>query len=173
MEEKDFQRIAQMVTQIIDTKFEQQSVRLDSKLDQLSDQFDAKLGKFDAKLDLWVDDFDSKLKRLDAKLDTTAADFDSKLKRLDAKLDTTAADFGAKLDRHKEELLKEFRHQISLQTDDFNKGLAFIAEGHQMLDEKVDRIELRLDAKIDSQTRELDAHRSDPEAHRGIFRTAE
>ena len=119
MEEKDFQRISQMVAQVVDSRLEQMSAGFDSKLEQMS------------------------------------------------------AGIDSKLERHKEEILKEFEHQTTIQTEQFHKAVAIVVEGHQMLAEKIDRIELRLERKIDSMAEQLDAHRSDTKAHSGTYRVME
>ena len=152
MEEKDFQRISQMVAQIVDSRLEQMSTGFDSKLEQMSTGIDSKLEQMSTGFDL--------------KLEQMSAGFDLKLEQM-------SAGFDSKLERHKEEILKEFDHQTTLQTEQFHKAMAIVAEGHQMLAEKIDRIELRLERKIDSIAEQLDAHRCDTKAHGGAYRVME
>lgn len=44
------------------------------------------------------------------------------------------------MEQFKHEIIAEFDHQITLQTEGFQHGLAVMAEGHQMLSEKLERI---------------------------------
>jgi hypothetical protein len=53
------------------------------------------------------------------------------------------------LDRFKEDIQGEFRHQLGIQREDFQKHVAVIGEGFQMLSEKIDRVETRLDKRMD------------------------
>ena len=138
MEEKDFQRISEMVAQIVDSRLGQMSSGFDLKLEQMTADIDTKLGQM-------------------------TADIDTKLGQMTADVDT-------KLGRQKEEILKEFDHQTSIQTEQIHKATAIVVEGHQMLAEKIDLIELRLERKIDSIAEQLDAHRCDTKAHGGAYR---
>ena len=119
MDEKDFQRIGQLVAQIVDSRLAQMSTDIDSKLEQMSSGFDSKL------------------------------------------------------DRHKEEIVKEFGHQTTIQTEQFHKAMAIVVEGHQMLADKIERVELRLEKRIDSLAEQLDAHRCDTKAHGSAYRIME
>ncbi len=98
------------------------------------------------------------------------------------------------LSRFAEGIKKEFSHQLGVQREDFQKQLAVIGEGHQMLSEKFDLVETRLNkrmdclehkldavaaqgertaAKIDAVASDLQAHRSDTEAHPPIYKVKE
>lgn len=57
----------------------------------------------------------------------------------------------------KEEIKEEFRHQLGIQTESFQHKLELVVEGHQMLAEKMGRMEKRLDGRIDCVIRKLDA----------------
>ena len=65
----------------------------------------------------------------------------------------------------KDEIKGEFQHQLNVQREDFQKQLAFVGEGFQMLSEKLDRVEARLDGRIDCVVRKLDALAADSSAH--------
>ena len=65
----------------------------------------------------------------------------------------------------KDEIKGEFQHQLTVQREDFQKQLAFVGEGFQMLSEKLDRVEARLDGRIDCVVRKLDALAADSSAH--------
>ncbi len=94
----------------------------------------------------------------------------------------------------KDEIKGEFRHQLAIQSEAFQHKLDIVVEGHHMLAEKIDRVEARLDARIDCVVNKLDkvaaqgdataakldalaadltAHRADTEAHHGVYRVKE
>jgi 3-phenylpropionate/cinnamic acid dioxygenase small subunit len=91
------------------------------------------------------------------------------IKVVDAKLGDVSAKFDAKLEQFKHEIITEFDHQITLQTEGFQHGLAVVSEAHQMLSEKLERVETGLSEKIDRIATDLSAHRADTEAHRGVY----
>lgn len=95
------------------------------------------------------------------------------IKVVDAKLGDLSAKFDAKLEQFKHEIIAEFDHQITLQTEGFQHGLNVVAEGHQMLSEKLERVETSLCEKIDRIAADVAAHRADTEAHRGVYRVKE
>ena len=80
-----------------------------------------------------------------------------------------------------------FKHHIGILSDDFQHKLDIVAEGHQMLSEKLDRVEShleqringvekridRVEQKIDSVATDLAAHRADTESHRVGYRISE
>ena len=57
----------------------------------------------------------------------------------------------------KDEIKEEFRHQLGIQSEAFQHKLDLVVEGHQMLSEKLDRVEERLDSRIDCVVKKLDA----------------
>ena len=64
--------------------------------------------------------------------------------------------------------------------DSIQHKLDLVVEGHQMLSEKIDRVEARLDARIDCVVKKLDAvaldlaaHRADTESHHPVYRVKE
>ena len=76
-----------------------------------------------------------------------------------------------------------FKHHVGMMTEDFQHKLDIVVEGHQMLSEKIDRVENRLDrvevglkrveGKVDAVATDLSAHRADTEAHHGVYRVRE
>jgi archaellum component FlaC len=69
-----------------------------------------------------------------------------------------------------------FKHHVGMMTEDFQHKLDIVVEGHQMLVEKIDRLDGRMDkleTKVDSIATDLTAHRSDTEAHHGVYRVKE
>ena len=75
---------------------------------------------------------------------------------------------------------EQFQQYLGVITENFDHKLGLIAEGHQMLAEKLDRIEARIGAaesnfskKIDGMAADLAAHWADTEAHHGMYRVKE
>lgn len=76
-----------------------------------------------------------------------------------------------------------FKHQIGILNESFQHKLDIVVEGHQMLNEKADRLEGRMDrlegrmdrleVKLDAVATDLAAHRADTEAHHGVWRVKE
>lgn len=66
----------------------------------------------------------------------------------------------------KDDIKKEFRHQLGIQSENFQHKLDLVVEGHQMLSEKIDRVEERLDKRMDCLEHKLDAVAVDLSAHR-------
>ena len=117
------------------------------------------------------------------------------------KIDEASNKFDEKLIVFKEEIKAEFRHQIGIQSEHFQHKLDIVVEGHQMLSEKIDRVEERQDkrmdciehkldnvaaelgevkvkcdytaAKLDALAADLTAHRKDTEAHPTIYKVKE
>jgi len=91
------------------------------------------------------------------------------------------------LSTFKEEIVHEFRHQMSIQREDFQHKLDLVVEGHQMLAETLERtrVELKddiqgigrsvavIEVKTGSLSTDLAAHRADTEAHHGVYRVKE
>lgn len=65
----------------------------------------------------------------------------------------------------KDEIKEEFRHQLGIQSEAFQCKLDLVVEGNQMLSEKIDRVEERLDGRIDCVVRKLDAVAAETSAH--------
>jgi chromosome segregation ATPase len=153
MDEKDFERIAQIVAQAIDTKLEQINVRFD-QVDANFEQVDARFVQIDARFE----QVDARFDRIDARFEQVDARFEQ---------------VDAKFEQFKDEIIQEFEHRVTLHDDGYQNGLAVIAEGHQMLSEKLERVESNLGKKIDKIAAEVAAHRVDTEAHHGIYRVKE
>lgn len=67
-------------------------------------------------------------------------------------------------------------HHVGVAMEDAQHKFDLLIEGHQMLSERMDRMESRMDsrmdsleAKIDGVATDLAAHRADTEAHRGVY----
>ena len=63
-------------------------------------------------------------------------------------------------------------HQVGIAMEDARHHFAILGEGHQMLVERIDRMDARLqrvEEKVDTVAVEVAAHRADTEAHRGIY----
>ena len=83
----------------------------------------------------------------------------------------------------KDAIIEGFHHQVALERELFQKHLSLVAEGHQMLfdklegieasirqvDSKVDRVELSLTDKLNGIAADVSAHRADTEAHSGLY----
>ena len=80
----------------------------------------------------------------------------------------------------KDDIKGEFRHQLGIQSEALQHKLDLVVEGHQMLSEKIDRVEQRLDGRLDCVLSKLDtvaadfsAHRADTEAHKTVYKVKE
>lgn len=68
---------------------------------------------------------------------------------------------------------EQFQHYLGVIAENFDNKLAIVAEGHQMLADKLERVESGLGLKIDKIAAEVSAHRADTEAHHDIYRVKE
>ncbi len=83
-----------------------------------------------------------------------------------------------------------FKQHVGMIAVDFQHKMDIVVEGHQMLAEKIDRLDGRMDgidgrmdrletrmdrleAKVDEVAAVLAAHRADTEAHHGVYRVKE
>ena len=76
-----------------------------------------------------------------------------------------------------------FKHHVGIMSEDFQHELDIVVEGQQMLAEKIDRMDARLggvegrlervEVKVDAVAANLTAHRTDSEAHHGVYRVKE
>ena len=73
-----------------------------------------------------------------------------------------------------------FKHHVGVMAEDFLHKLDIIPEGHQMLSDKIDRVEAtlggrldRVESKVDAVAADLSAHRADTEAHGTVYRVKE
>ena len=74
----------------------------------------------------------------------------------------------------------KIKHQMGIMSEDFQHKLDIVVEGHQMLSEKIDRVEAtlgarldRVESKVDAVAADLAAHRADTEAHGTVYRVKE
>ena len=79
----------------------------------------------------------------------------------------------AQLGSFKDEIKEDFRLQVGILSEDFQHKLQLVAEGHQMLSEKMDRMRgetdnsmQSIDKKIDVVAADVAAHRADTEGHK-------
>jgi len=82
---------------------------------------------------------------------------------------------------------QQFQQNVGIIAENFDHKLALVSEGHQSLSGQLERVEASLErletnlvrveanlgAKIDKISAEVTAHRSDPDAHRGLYRVKE
>ena len=73
----------------------------------------------------------------------------------------------------KKEIKDDFRRQTGILAEEFAHKIQLVAEGHQMLSEKLDRVKTELEDKIDRVEKKVDvvaadlaAHRTDTEGHK-------
>jgi predicted phage tail protein len=73
----------------------------------------------------------------------------------------------------KEEIKNDFHLQVGILAEDFQHKLQLVAEGHQMLSEKMDRMQSelsssiqQLDKKVSAVAADVAAHRADTEGHK-------
>ena len=69
---------------------------------------------------------------------------------------------------------------VGVFAEDVQHKFEILSEGHQLLSEKLDRVEIRIDQvestlikRIDALAADLYSHRSDTEAHHGVWRVKE
>jgi hypothetical protein len=73
----------------------------------------------------------------------------------------------------KEEIKNDFLQQTGILSEDFQHKLQPVAEGHQMLAEKMDRMRDEVAGKIDAIAMDLAAHRADTEGHKREYMVKE
>jgi cell division protein ZapA (FtsZ GTPase activity inhibitor) len=100
---------------------------------------------------------------------------DSRLKRVDDRFEQMEAltvKQGEEFQRHLTVVADSFDHKIALLADghrSLTEEVKEIRETVERLDAKVDKVELRLTDKLNKIAEDLAAHRSDTEAHHGIY----
>jgi hypothetical protein len=86
-----------------------------------------------------------------------------------------------------EDFQRKIEHQTGIISEDFQHKLDIVVEGHQMLSDKIDRVETnlggrldrvesrldRVENKVDAIAADLSAHRKDTEAHGPVYRVKE
>ena len=78
--------------------------------------------------------------------------------------------------RHVGEVTENFKQHVGSMFVDFHNKLDIVIEGHQMLANKIDRMEVRLERigdKANIVATDLAAHRADTEAHGPVYRVKE
>lgn len=83
----------------------------------------------------------------------------------------------------KKEIEAMFKHHVGVLAESFQAKLDIVVEGHQMLSDKIDRLDARMDrlegrmdrleSKVDAVAGDLAAHRKDTEAHGAVWRVKE
>jgi predicted phage tail protein len=79
----------------------------------------------------------------------------------------------AQLGSFKEEIKEDFHLQVGILSEDFQHKLQLVAEGHQMLAEKMDRMHGEVTRKIDAVATDLASHRVDTEGHKRGYQVSE
>ena len=84
-----------------------------------------------------------------------------------------SGDTQRKVEVLRQEINEDFKHHVGILTEDFQHKLQIVAEGHQMLSEKLDRVKTdledkigRVEKKVDVVAADLTAHRADTEGHK-------
>jgi|GEM_PF-4373968 len=130
------ERDFERIAVLIDGRFNKFAVEFEAKLDQKLDQkFEQKLAPVYQKLE----QLDQKVELLDRKVEQLDRKFEQKLEQLDRKLD--------RLDQK------------------LDKSVAVLVDGHNMLSEKLDRVESAVTVRVDAVDRRLDLHLTDTRAH--------
>jgi len=79
-------------------------------------------------------------------------------KRIEQLVSNVETRIEAKLGQLRKNVNEDFRHQVGIFTEDFQHKLQLVAEGHQMLAEKMDRMQKdieRIDGKVDGAAADL------------------
>ncbi len=154
MEEKDFQRIEQLIGKVVKAevgkavKAEIESVTEDMRSVR-SDVSSLKEGMAVVRSDVISGKEDIKT-------------LQEQLGGVKEEIKTVQAQLGS----FKEEIKEDFRLQVGILSEDFQHKLQLVAEGHQMLSEKMDRIRDEVTGKIDVVAADVAAHRADTEGHK-------
>ena len=84
------------------------------------------------------------------------------------------------LTNFKKEIIEAFDHRIGIVEENVQHKLDLVAEGQQMLAERMERMEVELkqeirkvDQHVTSVAADISAHRKDTEAHHGVYRVKE
>ena len=177
MEEKDFNRIAQLIKTEVNAvrsdvgSFKEEMTAVRSDVGSLKEEMTAvrsDVGSLKEEMTSVRSDVGS------LKEEMTAVRFD--IGRLDGAVTAVRSDVGnlkeemtavrSDIGSFKEEIKDDFRLQVGILSEDFHGKLQLVAEGHQMLAEKMDRMHGELTGKIDAVAVDLAAHRIDTEGHK-------
>lgn len=140
MEEKDFQRIEQLIGKAVKT--------------EVGKAVNAELGSVKNDLRAMRSDVGS----LKEEMQTMRSDVGNVKEEVKAVRE--------ELGNFKREIKEDFRLQVGILSEDFQHKLQLVAEGHQMLAEKMDRLRDDVTGKIDAVAMDLAAHRADTEGHK-------
>lgn len=164
MEEKDFQRIEQMIGKAVRTevgplKDEIKTVR--AEVGTVKDEIKAVRAE--------VGTVKDEIKAVRAEVGSFKEEIRAEVGSVKDEIKAVRADVG----NFKEEIKDDFHLQVGILSEDFQHKLQFVAEGHQMLSEKMERMHGELnssirdiDKKIDAVAADLAAHRADTEGHK-------
>ena len=147
MEEKDFQRIEQLIGKAVKT--------------EVGKAVNAELGSVKDDLRAMRSDVGS----LKEEMQIVRSDVGN----VKEEVKTVQSQLGS----FKKEIKEDFRLQIGILSEDFQHKLQLVAEGHQMLSEKMGRMRDELGNKIDTVAADLTAHRSDTEGHKRGYMVSE
>ena len=78
--------------------------------------------------------------------------------------------------RHVDVATENFKHHVGAMYEGFQHKLDIIVEGHQMLTEKIDRMEVRLERvedKVDAVSTDVATHKVNTVAHGTVYRVKE
>lgn len=140
MEEKDFQRIEQLIGKAVKA--------------EVGKAVKAELGSVNENLQAVRSDVGS--------LKEEMLSVRSDVGNIKEEIKTVRKELGS----FKDEIKNDFRLQAGILSEDFQHKLQLVAEGHQMLSEKMDRMRDEVTGKIDAVAVDLTAHRADTEGHK-------
>ena len=147
MEEKDFQRIEQLIGKVVKAEV---GKAVKAELGSVKEDFQA---------------VRSDVGSLKEEMQIVRSDVGN----LKEEVKTVRKELGS----FKEEIKEDFHLQVGILSEDFQHKLQLVAEGHQMLSEKMDRMKdemngsmQSIERKIDTVATDLAAHRADTEGHK-------
>jgi chromosome segregation ATPase len=175
MEEKDFQRIEQLIGNVVKTEV---GKAVNAELGSVKEDLQAMrsdVGSLRKEMQTVRSDVGS----LKEEMQTVRSDVGS----LKEEMQIVRSDVGnvkeevktvrEELGSFKKEIKEDFRLQVGILSKDFQHKLQLVAEGHQMLSEKMDRMRDELGNKVDTVTSDLAAHRADTEGHKRGYMVSE
>lgn len=111
--------------------------------------------------------------RMDERLQETESRIDA---RMDKRLQETEGRINARVD----ERLQESEHRLTALMETMEHKIDLVAEGQQILVERIDRFEhevkeefVKLDRRVTVLAADLAVHKADPHAHKGVYRVKE
>jgi uncharacterized protein (DUF3084 family) len=159
MEEKDFQRIEQLIGKTVKAEV---GKAVKAEVGSFREEMKAEFGSFKAEIKAengtFREEMKSELESVKEEIKAVRAEVSS----VNEEVKIVKAEVGS----FKEEIKDDFRIQLGIQSEDFQHKLQIVAEGHQMLSEKTDRMRSELNDKIDAIAADVAAHRADTEGHK-------